>query len=32
MMIKKKIEIVSNNPFPQTDQPVTIAVKKEVEK
>jgi len=31
-LIKKKIEIVSNNPFPQTDKPMTIAEKKEVEK
>ena len=31
-LIKKKIEIVSNNPFPQTDKPMTIAEKKEEEK
>ena len=31
-LIKKKIEIVSNNPFPQTDKPMTISEKKELEK
>jgi ATP-dependent RNA helicase RhlE len=31
-LIKKKIEIVSNNPFPQTDKPMTVSEKKEVEK
>ena len=31
-LIKKKIEIVSNNPFPQTDKPMTLTEKKEVEK
>jgi len=31
-LIKKKIQIVSNNPFPQTDKPMTLAEKKEVEK
>ncbi len=31
-LIKQKIEIVSNNPFPQTDMPMTIAEKKEAEK
>ncbi|MEM7550789.1 MAG: DEAD/DEAH box helicase [Bacteroidota bacterium] len=28
-LIKKKIEVISNNPFPQTDKPMTAAEKKE---
>ena len=30
-LIKKKIEIVSKNPFPQTDKPMSIAEKKKLE-
>jgi len=31
-LIKKKIEVVKDNPFPQTDKPMTPAEKKEFEK
>ena len=31
-LIKKKIEVVQDNPFPQTDKPMTNAEKKELEK
>ena len=31
-LIKQKIEIVSDNPFPQTDKPMTIIEKKKLEK
>ena len=31
-LIKQKIEIVSNNPFPQTDKPMTVVEKKKLEK
>ena len=31
-LIKQKIEIVSKNPFPQTDKPMAIAEKKKLEK
>ena len=31
-LIKQKIEVVRNNPFPQTDKPMNSAEKKEVEK
>lgn len=31
-LIKKRIEIIKDNPFPQTDKPMTAAQKKEVEK
>ena len=31
-LIKQKIQIVDDNPFPQTDKPMTAAEKKEFEK
>lgn len=31
-LIKRKIEVINENPFPQTDKPMTEAEKKEVEK
>lgn len=31
-LIKKKIPVITENPFPQTDKPMTAAEKKEVEK
>ena len=31
-LIKKKIKVISSNPFPQTDKPMTTAEKKEFEK
>jgi len=31
-LIKQKIKVISSNPFPQTDQPMTNAEKKEFEK
>jgi ATP-dependent RNA helicase RhlE len=31
-LIKQKLKVISSNPFPQTDQPMTNAEKKEFEK
>ncbi|MGW8317096.1 MAG: DEAD/DEAH box helicase, partial [Bacteroidales bacterium] len=31
-LIRKQIEVIENNPFPQTDKPMTAAEKKEAEK